>query len=241
MSGNHRNNLPHRLLWIDVETTGLNPASDLLLEMEMRVTDLQTKQAKTSLHTVIAPRRTYTDGPSAWAQRTHRNNRLLEESRTGLKQASAQRMFAAWLRRQTKQAILHPAGSSVHFDTKWLDQTMPGLLKNTSHQHMDVSSLRILLNTIRPALAHRISERIPATDHRTSHCLDRDIAEYQMMLDGLKAAGGGRSPLAEALSGSEVHSFKAEHPFDKPSRDSEAEMPQGGHYPPDDLWNGGRL
>lgn len=46
---------PHMLLWIDTETTGLDPNQCELLEVGMQVTDLKAETRGGSLHLIVHP------------------------------------------------------------------------------------------------------------------------------------------------------------------------------------------
>lgn len=46
---------PHMLLWIDTETTGLDPNQCELLEVGMQVTDLKAETRGDSLHLIVHP------------------------------------------------------------------------------------------------------------------------------------------------------------------------------------------
>lgn len=53
---------PHMLLWIDTETTGLDPNQCELLEVGMQVTDLKAETRGDSLHLIVHPEHPITQG-----------------------------------------------------------------------------------------------------------------------------------------------------------------------------------
>lgn len=56
---------PDMLLWMDVETTGLDPGTDVLLEIGMRCTSMDASETIDTLHRIISP--TKAGSPSASA------------------------------------------------------------------------------------------------------------------------------------------------------------------------------
>ncbi|AKV55095.1 Oligoribonuclease (3'-_5' exoribonuclease) [Bifidobacterium actinocoloniiforme DSM 22766] len=190
MSEHEQSARPDRLLWIDIETGGLDPLTNPILEVEMRITDLRgSSETLDSDHWIVDPEGGKASTIDPWALEHHSRNGLLDAVRTeGMSRAGTMGSIYGFLGTYSKDFVLHPAGSSVHFDLDFLTtqhQLIPGLL---SHQWLDITSLRLALRTINPALLDDISSRSPKTDHRTKHCLDRDLAEYRMMLAAFNPA-----------------------------------------------------
>ena len=69
------------------------------------------------------------------------------------------------------------AGSSVHFDKRWLSRKFsPTLFDRMHHRIMDVSSIRELARHMNPELYS--NEPKKTTDHRAQHCLDDSIRMF---------------------------------------------------------------
>ena len=74
--------------------------------------------------------------------------------------------------------LMHPAGTNVHFDIRWLDVNMPntsGILHKLSHRRLDLTSFR-LLELAQGGDPYDCGHE---TTHRTTDCLNRDISEYE--------------------------------------------------------------
>jgi oligoribonuclease len=116
----------------------------------------------------------------------HTANRLLDEvSRSDRSRDNPIEELREYVDTMASYYTLHPAGSSVHFDMDFLSRLAYGLFDECHHRRLDVSSLRMAFEAAGVALP----EQEP-TDHRTSTCLERDIAQYRTMLDmlaGLRA------------------------------------------------------
>lgn len=173
------------LLWMDIETTGLDPERDKMLEVEMWVTDMRAADEDDLLHLVLPVGDRLSISREALAM--HMHNGLIDtvmrtSSDTWTESLDDLRSFVS---DASFRFVLHPAGSSVHFDMDFLGRLLPGLFDGCHHRRLDVSSLRMSFEAAGVALP----EQEP-TDHRTSTCLERDIAQYRTMLDmlaGLRA------------------------------------------------------
>jgi oligoribonuclease len=187
MSGTNNRDKPDALLWMDIETTGLDPEKDTILEAEMRVTDMRGAEGDGGVH-VIIPVGDRLDISHA-ALEMHTANRLLDEALRGDRlQGNPVEALREHVNTMASYYSLHPAGSSVHFDISFLSRLAYGLFDRCDHRRLDVSSMRMAFEAAGVALP----EQAP-TDHRTSTCLDRDIAQYRTMLDllgGLRAEDG---------------------------------------------------
>jgi oligoribonuclease len=166
------------LLWMDVETSGLNHDLHSLLEVELRVTSMQADlYAHQSWLMPLADGMLF----SRWALETHAGNGLLADmasvDRSIGQISESMRGFLAVY----ESWSLHPAGSSVHFDIVFLESQLLQItrLPVIHHQRMDLTSLRLAIEASDPGSFQRLTDGLPETDHRAAHCLDRDIALYQ--------------------------------------------------------------
>lgn len=176
------------LLWMDVETTGLDLEANSILEIELRLTDMSGK-LQNRFHDIVTPPESVRFDRSALEMHAF-NDLILAACGKEMTMWHSAARLRDWLRdTMDKQDAIkdtwHPAGSSVHFDIAWLKRNGVDIDYYTpiSHQRLDLTSIRLLLNAIDPSLWHDITEDIPQTDHRTSSCLDRDIATYKQLLD----------------------------------------------------------
>lgn len=160
------------LLWIDVETDGLDPERDHLLEVGLLATgsDLEPLDGG-----VFSPIRF--DGPvDAFIGRMHGPTACW---RNAGRRRRRTKEVAGWCRAYVarhlaRSADMLVAGSSVSFDRRWLDRHMPGLLDGLGHRSLDVSAVdeasRLWAPDVRGARPDR------TTDHRVRHCLADSIA-----------------------------------------------------------------
>lgn len=153
------------LLWIDVETTGLDPDSDALLEIGMLYTDAALNPIDAPLDLVLR----WDGTPDDFIKGMHGPNGLLDACRHGLEPKEAYRLAGEYAHR--REALV--AGSTVRFDRGMLDAHDPRILAGLGHRSLDVSALDEAARLWNPACRDARPER--TTDHRCLHCLDDSI------------------------------------------------------------------
>lgn len=157
MSTENRN----RIVWVDLETTGLDPDFDVPLEIAVVVTDFDLRRIST-LSVPIKPIRLKPFALMEPAVRDmHESTGLLDR----LDKPVAQTLQEA--ERRAVERIFGCAGqpplggSSVHFDRNFLRQYMPTFHARLSYRNIDVSTIRQLVQHWSPSLVPFEPQRTP--------------------------------------------------------------------------------
>jgi len=131
-------NLPDRLVWVDIETTGLDPVKDRILEVAVVITDNRLVELGMG-HWVVRP-----DGLAldAFLVKMHTTNGLLGDLKHAAALADVD-VMAAGLVRVSGAAGGPICGSSPHFDLSFLRLHMPLLARCFNHRCFDVSTLKL--------------------------------------------------------------------------------------------------
>ena len=138
-----RTQSPENLVWIDLEMTGLDVDSDVIVQAAVIITDGQLNPLEEYACDVWQPEpRLATMSP--FVRDMHESNGLLERVRKSrLDTADAEKRLlervAGWC---TYPATL--CGNTVWQDRKFLDKYMPGLARYLHYRLVDVSSLKAL-------------------------------------------------------------------------------------------------
>lgn len=131
------------LLWMDVETTGLDPDRDRILEVELRCTDVRGVRCVGGFRRVIGlegRKASVTDGNiKAW--RMHCANGLLEDAfDAGYTEAATANGLEEYVDSLAQSFTLHPAGSNPQFDLDFIGRLCPNL---PLHYHrIDMATIR---------------------------------------------------------------------------------------------------
>ncbi|MBW3081986.1 hypothetical protein [Bifidobacterium phasiani] len=175
------------LLWIDVETTGLDPTVGDLLEVGMILTTMQGDPIDATEHVIRHDPdiiKTAIDNDNTTAIAMHFRNQLLQESLLPDSQAASLAATANAINRKLDewltQGTLHPAGTNVDFDLQWLTLKLPYCtrLQDLNHRKLDLTTLRLAaIAQGRDPYRHGHD-----TIHHVHDCLSRDLNEYRYWL-----------------------------------------------------------
>lgn len=185
-----------RMVWVDLETTGLDSQNDLVLEVGIVITDL-------NLEIIDDYQTPVWDTPQydrLWAARKenfdhhyvvqmHESSGLIRAcTSVGLPLDEAQKCASDFL--DGHGVAGEPlCGSSVGFDRSFLTVWLPGVHDHFSYRNIDISSLKELCAAYRPDIYSGLEE---ATNQKKAHrVLDdlRDtIAEFRYYRDNFLKA-----------------------------------------------------
>ena len=136
--------LPH-LIWIDCEMTGLDLATDALVEIAVLVTDSELNVIGEGIDLVIHA----TDGQLAsmndFVREMHTTSGLITEIPKGISVAAAEAQILTYLQSAGVEAGKSPlAGNSVSVDRNFIARDMRALNEYLHYRTIDVSSIKEL-------------------------------------------------------------------------------------------------
>ncbi|MDT3440564.1 MULTISPECIES: oligoribonuclease [unclassified Pseudofrankia] len=135
-----------RLVWIDCEMTGLDPASDVLLEVACLVTDGELNVVGDGTDLVIAAPEAALDAMVPVVKDMHETSGLTAAVRAStLSVAEAERQILAYVRSLVPENRRAPlCGNSIATDRSFLARYMPELDGYLHYRMIDVSSVKEL-------------------------------------------------------------------------------------------------
>lgn len=191
---------PNLIVWIDTETTGLDPDRDLLLEVAVVVTDNALREiGATSV--VIAPEHGVEDALARmdpFVTAMHSSNGLISEldSPAALPLDAADRWIAAHID-QAAAGAAGPfllGGNSITHDRGFLDRYAPQTFSRLHYRSIDVSSVE--QDMVRDGYADGIAAERRRTAPAGNHRALGDIRDSVSQLASLREIR--RSVLAHA-------------------------------------------
>jgi len=144
-----------RLIWIDMEMTGLDPDSDRILEIATVITTSHLDIVAEGPVLVVHQSDAVLNGMDAWNRGTHGRSGLTERVRQStLAEAEVERAVVDFLRGHVPAGVSPMCGNSICQDRRFLARHMPALEAYFHYRNLDVSTLKELVKRWRPALAN---------------------------------------------------------------------------------------
>ena len=144
---------PNRLIWIDLEMTGLKPESDRILEVALVVTDHDLATVAEAPVWVVHQEDAMLAAMDSWNQATHTRSGLIEKVKaSALSDVEVEASALAVLREHVPAKVSPMCGNSICQDRRFLARWMPGLEDYFHYRNLDVSTLKELARRWKPDL-----------------------------------------------------------------------------------------
>ncbi len=133
------------LIWIDLEMTGLNPDTDLIIEIATIVTDknlnILAQGPVLAVHQSAAALAAMDD----WNQQHHGQSGLIERVQAStIDDAEAERLTLEFIKQWVPEKTSPICGNSIGQDRRFLVRYMPQLEAYFHYRNLDVSTLKEL-------------------------------------------------------------------------------------------------
>lgn len=153
-----------RLVWIDLEMTGLKPESDRIIEVALVVTDANLVTLAEAPVWVVHQSDAVLAGMDAWNQGTHGRSGLIDKVRAStLDEAAVEAAALAFLREHVPAKTSPMCGNSICQDRRFLARWMPALEDHFHYRNLDVSTLKELCRRWRPEIAKAFAKETKHT------------------------------------------------------------------------------
>ncbi len=145
--------MENRLVWLDLEMTGLNPELDVILEIAVLVTDSQLNILQEGPVFAIHQSDETLARMDEWNQNQHGKSGLIDRVRSSSEDmVSAENKTLEFLALHLKPGTVPLCGNSIWQDRRFLAKHMPRLEKFFHYRILDVSSVKILAANWYPEL-----------------------------------------------------------------------------------------
>ncbi|XP_068600844.1 small fragment nuclease [Brachionichthys hirsutus] len=134
-----------RMVWVDLEMTGLDVDTDRIIEMACVITDPELNVLAEGPSLIIKQPDEVLDGMPEWCQVHHGKSGLTQavrDSNVTLQQAEYE--FLSFVRQHTPPGQCPLAGNSVHADKRFLQKYMPQFVHHLHYRIIDVSTIKEL-------------------------------------------------------------------------------------------------
>lgn len=153
-----------RLIWIDLEMTGLDTDNDSILEIATVVTDSQLKVLAEGPEFAISHPLAALEAMDEWNRNQHGKSglwkRVLEQ---GVTMAEAERRTLDFLQQWLSPKQSPMCGNSICQDRRFLHRQMPTLEKFFHYRNLDVSTVKELARRWAPNVLAGVSKQAAHT------------------------------------------------------------------------------
>ena len=157
-------------IWIDLEMTGLDPASDYIIEIATIVTDQHLEESIEGPVYAIHQSDPVLEKMDEWNTSHHGESGLTQRVREStISSAFAERETIAFLEKWVPAGMSPICGNSICQDRRFLYKYMPALADFFHYRNLDVSTLK--------ELARRWAPSLPRYRKNGAHLAMDDIRE----------------------------------------------------------------
>ncbi len=142
-----------RLVWIDLEMTGLKPDTDRIIELALVVTDGDLAPVAEAPVWAVHQADAALDAMDAWNKGTHGRSGLIDRVKASpFAEADVEAAALAFLREHVPPKASPMCGNSICQDRRFLARWMPALEDHFHYRNLDVSTLKELARRWKPDL-----------------------------------------------------------------------------------------
>jgi oligoribonuclease len=166
-----------RLIWIDLEMTGLNVEKDTIIEIATIVTDAALEIIAEGPSLVIYQVDKILNGMDEWNTTHHTQSGLVDKVRNSkitMKMAEAKTI--EFLRAHIKPNVSPMCGNSICQDRRFLSKHMPELEHYFHYRQIDVSTIKELARRWKPDIVIKKEE---TSEHRALQDVKESINELR--------------------------------------------------------------
>jgi len=168
---------PFNLVWLDLETTGIDDRTCSILEIATIITDKDLNVIEEGPDLVVHQPEEVLRGMDPWCVEQHGGSGLTEACRkSSISLAEAEAMTLTFVKSHCLRNKAPMCGNSIGFDRRFIMHHMPQLNSYLAYRNVDVSSIKELAERWYPGATDRIEKR---STHRALDDIRESIQEAQ--------------------------------------------------------------
>lgn len=141
----------HRLVWLDMEMTGLEPEKERIIEVAVVVTEPDLTVVAEGPVLVVHQSDALLDAMDNWNKGTHGRSGLIDKVRAStISEAEAQATLISFLSQHVSPGKSPLCGNTISQDRRFMYRYMPELETFFHYRNLDVSTLKELAKRWRP-------------------------------------------------------------------------------------------
>ena len=170
-----------KLLWVDLEMTGLEPDKDKILEVAAIATDMELCEIARYEAVVKVDEKLMKSRMVGefWEKNSKARDALVAQNETGKPIHEVEQELLEFVRKYFGKTV-YLAGNSIHQDRKFIEREMPELDRKLHYRMLDVSAWKIYFEN---ALKKKFTK---PEEHRALDDINGSIEELKWYLTFLK-------------------------------------------------------
>lgn len=148
------------LIWVDLEMTGLEPKTDVIIEIATIVTDSNLNVLAEGPSLAIHQPDAALDAMDEWCTNQHGKSGLTQRVKdSDISVSDAEQQTIAFLQQYVDKGCSPMCGNSIGQDRRFLNKYMPELEAFFHYRNLDVSSLKELARRWKPEVAAGVQKK----------------------------------------------------------------------------------
>ncbi len=172
--------IPTKLLWVDLEMTGLDPERDVILEVAAEITDFNFKTLASYEVIVKQPKEIVVDRMQKniwWQDYPSNRDEFVNKLDNGKASIQVEQELIDLVKEQFGDEPAVLAGNSIHNDRNFIKKWWPQLDLKLHYRMLDISTLKILMQAkydvqFEKKEVHRAFDDIQASIAELQHYLE---------------------------------------------------------------------
>ncbi len=179
-----KHTVPTKLLWIDLEMTGLDPRKDIILEVAVEVTDFDFKPLASYEARITQPRHLVEERMLAntwWQDYPMNRDEFVSKLDQGKASTQVEEELVALIKQQFGGEAAILAGNSVHADRGFIEAYWPTVFGLLHYRMLDVTAWKVIMQ------GRYGKEYVKKETHRAFDDIHESIEELQEYLKQLQS------------------------------------------------------
>ncbi|GHD53516.1 oligoribonuclease [Marinobacter persicus] len=149
-----------KLVWIDLEMTGLDPEKERIIEMATIITDSELNTVAEGPVIAINQPTSLLDAMDEWCTNTHGASGLTQRVKeSNVTEAEAEQLTLEFLKEHLSAGESPLCGNSIGQDRRFLVKYMPELEAFFHYRNLDVSTIKELARRWRPDVLDGVKKK----------------------------------------------------------------------------------
>jgi len=168
-----------KLMWIDLEMTGLEVETNVIIEVACIITNEKLDELET-YHAVLKQPQSYLDQMDDWNKKTHKDTGLLDKIPHGKDPKLVEQELMEIGKKHFFNERIILAGNSIGHDKTFLNHYFKDFSKRLHYRVLDVSSWKVIF---RDVLNHQFEKK---NTHRALDDIRESIGELKFYMGFIK-------------------------------------------------------